>query len=221
MNKELLLAYFKRGLIPGPSETEEAFLIRAKASAARSEWNGLPLLDPAWGFSIDWVPLVYSKKKLLPWEGAIFWTDYIQLHPKLQTQTLYGNSQTEILHHESIHAARVAFNEPAFEEFLAYATSSAQWKRLFGPLFTRVWEFPLFALSLFSPWTLPIPLFFLARLVYKHRLFARAKKTIPLPILLCLTDHEIRTQTLPLTTPRGELIAALKEKTLMEGYIKS
>lgn len=212
MNKELLLSCFKRGLIPGPSETEEAFLNRVKASLPRLEWISIPPLAPEWGFSIDWVPIVYSKKKLLPWEGAIFWEDHIQLHPKLQTQTLCGNSQTEILHHESIHAARAAFNEPAFEEFLAYSTSPSKWKRLLGPLFTRVWEFPLFALSLFSLWTLPIPLFFLARLIYKQRVFARAKKKIPLPILLCLSDKEIQTQTLPITALRGELVKALREE---------
>ncbi len=220
MNKELLLAYFKRGLIPGPSETEEAFLNRVKASPARSEWSSVPPLESVWGFTIDWVPLVYSKKKLLPWEGAIFWADHIQLHPKLKTQKLYGNSQTEILHHESIHAARTAFNEPAFEEFLAYSTSQTKWKRLLGPLFTRMWEFPLFTLSIFSPWTLPLPLFFLSRLIYKHLVFARAKKKIPLPILLCLSDKEIQTQKLPTTTLRGELIIALKEQLLITAHLE-
>lgn len=213
MREESLLAYFKRGLIPGPSETEEEFLARAEASSPRSEWDAIPPLSSEWGFSIDWVPLIYSKKKLFPWEGAIFWSDHIQLHPKLQTQNLYGNSRTEILHHESIHAARTAFNEPAYEEFLAYATSHSKWKRLLGPLFTRLWEFPLFTLSLFSPWTLPIPLFFLSRLIYKHIIFARAKKKIPLPILLCLTDKEIQSQTIQATFLRGQLIEKLSMRS--------
>lgn len=212
MNKELLLAYFKRGLIPGPSETEEAFLNRVEASPARPEWNEVPPLASVWGFSIDWVPLVYSKKKLLPWEGAIFWSDHIQLHPKLQTQNLFGNSQTEILHHESIHAARIAFNEPAFEEFLAYATSQSKWKRFLGPLFTRIWEFPLFALSLFSLWTLPVPLFFLVRLIQKHIVFHRAQKKFTFPILLCLTDNEIRTRTVQATSLRKQLIEELSTR---------
>lgn len=213
-NKELL-SFFKRGLIPGPSETEEEFLKRVEASPPLPAWSAIKPLPTQWGFTIDWVPLVYSKKKLLPWEGALFFDDHIQLHPKLQTKKLFGNSLTEILHHESIHAARIAFNEPRFEEFLAYCTSPS-WKRLIGPLFSRIWEFPLFALSLlFFPYALPISLFFLARLFYKHHLFSRAKKTFPLSVLLCMTDQEIYTCFCPAKTdlsvasPRQQLISLL------------
>lgn len=210
-----LLSFFKRGLIPGPSETEEEFLKRAEASPPLPAWSVIEPLPSQWGFTIDWVPLVYSKKKLLPWEGALFFDDHIQLHPKLQTKNLFGNSLTEILHHESIHAARSAFHEPHFEEFLAYCTSPS-WKRLIGPLFSRIWEFPLFAISLlFLPYALPIPLFFLARLFYKHHLFSRAKKALPLPVLLCMTDQEISTRFYPTKTDlpgsslRQRLIALL------------
>jgi hypothetical protein len=216
-----LLSLFKRGLIPGPSETEEAFLLRASSRPPLPDWNDVPPLPSAWGFSIDWVPLSYSSKKLLPWEGAIFWdTPLIQLHPALQTKTLFGNSLSDILHHESIHAAREAFHEPAFEEILAYSVSRSPWKRFFGPLFQRIWEFPLFAaafffLSFFPLVSFPILSFFVLRLFYKQLLFYRLKKKLPLPILLCLTDREIRTLALttakltPDSTLRGQLIAAL------------
>ncbi len=211
-----LLFLFRRGLIPGPSETEEEFLLRAESRQPLPEWGSIPPLPLKWGFSIDWVPLIYAKKKLLPWEGAIFWTTHIQLHPKLQTKKLYGNTLTDILHHESIHAAREAFNEPQFEELLAYTTSPASWKRLIGPLFSRIWEFPLFALSLFFlPYSFPIPVFFLLRLFYKQVLFHRLKKKLPFPVLFCLTDREIRTLALsnkkftPDTSLRGHLISFL------------
>jgi len=219
-----LLSLFRRGLIPGPSETEEAFLFRASSRPPLPDWNDVPPLPSAWGFSIDWVPLSYSSKKLLPWEGAIFWdTPLIQLHPVLQTKTLFGNSLSEILHHESIHAAREAFHEPAFEEILAYSVSRSRWKRFFGPLFQRIWEFPLFAAAFFFFSFLPLisfPIlsFFIFRLVYKQLLFYRLKKKLPLPVLLCLTDREIRTfarsnvSFAADSTPRGQLIAALLNK---------
>ncbi|MGH2613117.1 MAG: hypothetical protein ACRDFB_08750, partial [Rhabdochlamydiaceae bacterium] len=152
-----------------------------------------------------------------PWEGAIFWTTHIQLHPTLQTKNLYGNSLTDILHHESIHAAREAFHEPQFEEMLAYSISPSRWKQVLGPLFQRLWEFPLFMLSLFFPFTLPISAFFLLRLFIKQLLFHRVKKKLPLPVLLCLTDREIRTLALsnkkfiPDSSLRGHLISSLIE----------
>lgn len=195
---------FRRGLLPGPFETEEAFFARAARCPSRPEWGSLPPLPSSWGFSIDWVPLIYSKTKLLPWEGAIFWGTHIQLHPRLKTQpSMWGNSLVDVLHHESIHAAREAFNEPQFEEILAYATASSKWKQFIGPLFTRVWEFPLFLVSMFFvPYALPLPLFFLLRLFYRQVLFYRAKKRAPLSVLVCLTDKEIRS----LARPKGELV---------------
>ncbi len=217
MDDEKLLSFFKRGLIPGPSETEEEFLKRTAASPPLPAWSAIKPLPSHWGFTIDWVPLIYSKKKLLPWEGALFFDDHIQLHPKLQTQNLFGNTLTEILHHESIHAARITFHEPRFEEFLAYSTSRS-WKRLIGPLFSRPWEFPLFALALLLvPYALPIPLFFLLKLSYNHYLYSRVKKRLPPPVLLCLTDQEIRTGWYDLTNSlRTQLIKALlKDKKII------
>lgn len=216
MTSDELLALFRRGLIPGPSESEEEFFRRAQERIPRPEWTDVTPLSFEWGFKVDWVPLLYSKKKLLPWEGAIFWATHIQLHPTLQTKKLFGNSLTDILHHESIHAAREAFNEPQFEELLAYTTAPSLWKRWIGPLFSRIWEFPLFAISLFFlPFTLPIPAFFLLRLLYLQLTFHRLKKRFPFPVLFCLTDQEIRTlgrtsqPFVPDGSPRGRLIAAL------------
>ncbi len=197
MEAKELLTLFQRGLIPGPTEKEEDFLSRVKAHPPLIEWEKVKPLPSQWGFSVDWVPLVYSSQKLLPWEGALFWVtkekSHIQLHPKLQSRSLWGNSLQDILHHESIHAAREAFNEPQFEEFLAYLTASSPWKRFLGPLFQRGWEFPLFTLSLFFlPYTVPIPLFFFLRLFYKHWVLSRVKKKVSLPVLICLTDREIK-----------------------------
>ncbi len=205
MEADKLLAFFRQGLIPGPDESEEAFLKRAEARPPlpSPEWRQIaPALFSTWGFSIDWVPIHFSSQHLLPWEGALFATTenglpFIQLRSK----NLWNNSREEILLHEAIHAARETFNEPKFEEFLAYAASSSRWKRWLGPLFERRWEFFLFASALFLfPWIpliCSVPLsFFLLRLCYKHLLFSRLKKKVPLPIILCMTDHEIQASAL-------------------------
>jgi len=205
VRSDQLLALFQRGFIPGPHESEEAFLMRVQSRPSLSlpEWQEIASsLQREWGFSIDWVPITYSAKKLLPWEGALFWIQedgnpLIQLRRSLQSKKMWGNSRPEILLHEAIHAARETFNEPRFEEFLAYTTSHTSWKRWLGPLFQRPWEFPLFALAVFGIALFPLAsclilAFFIGRSFYNHYLFYSLKKKIPLPILLCLTDSEIR-----------------------------
>lgn len=227
MEPDQLLAFFKRGLIPGPAETEEAFLRRVESHMPLPfpEWKEMaaPLMEKC-GFSIDWVPITYSSKQLLPWEGAVFWVQQngkplLQLRPSLQTKNLWGNSRNEILTHEAVHAAREAFNEPKFEEFLAYSTSRTSWKYWIGPFFRRPWEFPLFAAALFAlpmlPWiSVPLLLLFFGRFFKRLFLFRRLKKTTPFPILLCLTDQEIEAGAISLSyapSLRLQLIQRLKE----------
>lgn len=221
-----MLEFFRRGLIPGPHESEEAFFKRVESHPRliSPEWDKLaPLQSDLCGFSIDWVPIIYSTKKLLPWEAAVFWVQenqsFIQLRPSLQTKNLFGNSSTEILLHEAVHAAREAFNESTFEEFLAYSVSPSRFKRWLGPLFKRPWEFPLFTIALFF---LPlIPLIsgpalaiFLGLFFYQHFCFRRLKKKFPFPVLLCLTDQEIRTgRIVPDGSPRSRLIESLLQQS--------
>lgn len=195
MKVEELLSFFQRGLIPGPAESEAAFMERVKARVSLSlpEWEEIALpLQEQWGFCIDWVPIFYCPKKLLPWEGAVFSTEN-----KGAPQIFLRKKSQEILMHEAIHAAREAFDEPVFEELLAYTTSPTLWKHYAGPLFQHMWEFPLFALAVFFmpffPWIASaVVVFFLGRLLYRQTLFHRMKKNVSLSVLLCLTDREIR-----------------------------
>jgi hypothetical protein len=212
-----MIAFFKRGLIPGPGETNEQFLLRVAKRKPLQEWKLISSLPPEWSFSVDWVPIKFSSKKLFPWEGAVFWDGpLIQVHPALQKGKLFGNSLEDLLHHESIHAAREAFHEPMFEEVLAYSVSRSPWKRFFGPLFQRTWEFPLFALAifflpLFPLFAGPIVALFLLRLMYKQLVFYRIKKKYPLSVIICLTDREIRSHNVLFSdgSPRSRLIHQL------------
>lgn len=88
-----LLAYNKEGLIPGPNESEEDFLVRTEAcldlkSLLSQEENLLPfkvelsqkpleeasaLTIPLFGIYPTWLPLFFSNYKLTPWHGGCAW----------------------------------------------------------------------------------------------------------------------------------------------------
>ena len=203
----------KRGLIPGPNETKEDFLLRV---------NSLKLHPPHpiifFEITPDWVP-IYTKKGLPFWEGATTWIEgshcSIQLKP-----TPFFYSQEEILSHELVHATRLLFNEPRFEEILAFRTSKNPLRRYFGPLFTRPFESLLFVILLLLSWilytldlflaegdlgnyALSLPAFILffclIRLIRSQWLFRKTLKTLTqilkkkaLSAMLYLTDQEIK-----------------------------
>ena len=142
IHDDALLEYFHRGLIPGPDESEEAFLFRVEQAKplAHPEWSDLAL-----PFKIDWVPITYSNHKIAWWEGAATWISgedlpAVQLRKSFERGFFLGYKRSEVLSHEAVHAARMRFEEPLFEEVLAYSTASQAWKRFLGPLFSRTWD---------------------------------------------------------------------------------
>lgn len=194
-----LLGYFHRGLIPGPEESEEAFLKRAELAK--------PLGHPEWSeavlpFKIDWVPLIYSNQKMAWWEGAATWISdqglpSIQLRKSFEKGSFLGYKRSDVLSHEAIHAARMRFEEPYFEEVLAYSTAPQAWKRFFGPLFSRTWE-PLvliaaMTLGIFWLWV-PMSLIGvgLGWLSYRQWVFKKCCRKLSLPVVLTLTDQEMK-----------------------------
>lgn len=196
-----LLESFQRGLIPGPAESEEAFLLRIKKAQPlfHVEWKDV---TSPFGFVIDWVPISYSNKQIAWWEGAATWISedqlpQIQLRKKFQNGSFLGYQRSDVLAHEAVHAARMCFEEPQFEEILAYATSSQAWKRFLGPLFNRTWQPLLLILAMVAGifWPL-IPLVFigfsLGWLNYKQSIYRRCCRRFSLSFVLCLTDAEMR-----------------------------
>lgn len=154
-----------------------------------------------------WMPLTFSNRRLMPWQGAamcVFENDageklpLIQLRTRFKKGRLLSTSKEEVLLHEMVHALRAPFNEPRFEELLAYSLSSSKWRRCIAPLFRRprdaalllsflllsllTQSLSLFFLSSFLLLLLPfmalLPFFYLlwlsAALVRDRRLFKRA-----------------------------------------------
>ena len=200
-----------RGLIIGPDESQEAFDKRVQASIPHTTIS-------VFGLKPDWIPVHYSNKSLAPWEGGCAWIHEgkvaLQLRKVLEKRESYLGlvSKEELLQHEAVHAMRVAFEEPRFEEVLAYQTSRSRFRRSFGPFFRSPRESVLFlSCMLLFPLTVPFPFlqlpfaallagittYGLFRLTRTQSIFGRAKRNLskltenPRALMLHLTDKEI------------------------------
>lgn len=211
------------GFIPGPNEGEVEFFSRIKALQDPHNEELIPLEDwknaqkttyKLFSFSAHWIKAFYSNQGLKPWEGAAIW-----MGNDVKVQLRYGfkkgkylkiYSRDELLAHEAVHAARMAFQEPRFEEFFAYMTSSKKWRRIMGPLFQTPRETLIFIIILLLSMVsslinlnfvfLPILMVFLLtiRLIKVRKTFKQASRKLenflkgdPLPFLFRLTDKEI------------------------------
>lgn len=117
----------------------------------------LPLFD----ITPTWIPIIFSNQKLTPWHGGCAWifqlteetpmAAFFQLrrHFKNNKRYLGIYDRSELLAHESAHVGRMMFEEPRFEEILAFRTSSSFFRRWFGPIVQAPWEGMLFLFSLF------------------------------------------------------------------------
>lgn len=226
---------YQEGFVAGPAEDAKAFFSRVK------EVRTL-LQDPeslGKGPLEQVTPSLYafrSNRHLPFWTAAVTWIfplpsgaslPLLQL-PKKRRLFCFANEK-EILAHESIHALRAAFNEPKFEEILAYRTSSSAFRRLFGPLFTSTKESGLFlllclgAIACGNPLLIFLPLLpWLLRLFLRQRQFFRARHHLPDALLQLLTDREIIQASkgdfsfFQKMNPRMQQIHAIFEKRLTD-----
>ena len=250
--KTICATSYENGLIPGPEETEEAFQTRSQyclnlKKRLACEFNEkLPFTSEDLGaedvleealsevkqryqINPSWIPIFFSRYKLLPWHGGCAWifkltkeeptAALMQLRPEFKKSRRFLKiyDRKELIAHELCHVGRMMYNEPKFEEFLAYRLSKSRFRRFFGPIISSSLESVLFILALLtllfidvafifsgatSPlWLKLIPLglvlIALVRLVYRHRCLNRASQTLQAltpnaeAILFRLTDREI------------------------------
>ena len=177
MRDEELLKYNRQGFIPGPLEDEMKFLERISyCQNLEADIEETPVLfTPSkefdkelyrkTGFTLDWVPVIYSNKDLALWHGGCAWIfqkesgnvkgAFFQLRrPFSMKEKVFGYTKEEILMHESVHVARMEFEEPQFEEFLAYRTSKSRLRRYLGPIISKSHEVIFFFLALLLPFLL-------------------------------------------------------------------
>jgi hypothetical protein len=108
----------------------------------------------------SWIPLFFSNYKLSPWHGGCAWIfqqkEDTPLGAFFQLRQAFRNSSVwlgiykreELIAHEVAHVGRMKFEEPIFEEFLAYRSSSSGFRRYFGPIIAAPWESLLFVFIL-------------------------------------------------------------------------
>lgn len=229
-----LLLYNTQGWIPGPQEGEEEFLSRIAATRIQGGSSQNPYISAAqektkelFGFICPDLCPVYDDRNLSLWQGAALWVcsneegiefPQVQLRKTFQKGRFLRYRTEEVLSHEIAHAARIKFQEPGFEEILAYHTSQRLFHRFLGPLFrsprdgiyllgslilsvVAVWmdvKDPFFTYSLYIPFVVFMVLFL--RLCLFQLVFTCCKKKIrcmvgevdrALEVLFRLTDREI------------------------------
>ncbi len=132
-----------------------------------------PLTASLYDFSCRWIPLYFSNSKLSYWHGGCAWIfqetkdsptgAILQLRKALAaSDSLFFGlyKRTELIAHELAHAGRMQFQEPKYEELLAYQTSSSPFQRYFGPIVQSSAESMIFLLVLLTIFLLDIFLLF-------------------------------------------------------------
>ena len=200
---------FEEGFVPAPGEADAAFYLRVKKT--KEKWLSPEKIHE---FPIETTtpPFIFRSNKKLPfWVGGMTWIltfddgckiPFIQLPKTLRRYTF--TKEEEILAHERVHALRVAFNEPIFEEILAYQSSPSKFRRFFGPLCATTKETSLVMGSFlvgivpYCFWISPLVICtLLIRLFKRQRLLKRAKLALqkrlkhPEIAILLLSDPEI------------------------------
>lgn len=125
--------------------------------------EALAITQRLYKISPSWIPLFFSNYRLLPWYGGCAWIfkkeipfssdtppptgAFLQLRKSFYKakKRLWIYERSELIAHELVHVGRMEFNEPKFEEHLAYRTSSSKWRQWWGPIAQSPWETTLFA----------------------------------------------------------------------------
>lgn len=206
----------------------------------------------------SWIPIFFSRYKLLPWHGGCAWifklkkedptAALMQLRPEFKNNRRFLKiyERKELIAHELCHVGRMMYNEPKFEEFLAYRLSESRFRRLFGPIISSSFESVLFILTLLtilfidaafifsdseSPlWIKLIPLglisIALVRLFYRHRCLNQTSRVLQAltpnaeAILYRLTDNEIFQISRKTAEETREYLLSAKRQTLREKILK-
>lgn len=192
--------------LQGPNESDSAFAKRIQLTkVAAQNPQILGLQDVQVGkFHLPWLIYKVSNKKLAPWEAAATWViehEGVKI-PFLQVRKRYTNNN-EVLNHELVHILRIAFDEPRFEEIIAFDQSKSRLRKWLGPLFRTPKESLLFLaitigasiVGIFFPlaFTIPFAVFFAfsLRLFRDLRIYSRCKKKHSLEGILKMSDREI------------------------------
>lgn len=217
--QEKLLQLNKRGLVHAPDESDESFFLRCRNSPPIESYPRSTRALELYDIEPDWVWLLFENKGLRFWEGGCTWIERnhisLQLNKAFKYRKKYfGYARKEVIAHELVHVVRASFEEPVFEEILAYQTSTSAFRRYFGPILRTTKETTLFwgafsflvvagLFSIFQSAAYMGMAFLLMggslRLFRSQQIFRKTRKKLSalvgkekaLPVMLRLTDREI------------------------------
>lgn len=190
--------FFDLGFIPGPNESRSQFFLRVRKTR-----EYLKTLPPEKKCSYPFIHQTESKK-------APFWIGgctQIFEHAGVRMASIELNKRLklpEVLAHECVHYRRLMFDEPQYEEILAFSTSNT-WRNKWGALLeqgSKSLFFTMYAISLIGCLTnygmlVLLPLmtlgFYARRLKKKLKKYETIKTTVPEclhKILIGFTDKE-------------------------------
>ncbi len=118
------------------------------------------LSEQIFGIQPLWIPLFFSNWKLLPWHGGAAWIFQLEENGPLgvllqlrksfyhQSRYLGMYDRDALIAHELAHAGRMAFEEPKYEELLAYRAIKKGLSAKFGAILQSSFESKLFVYSL-------------------------------------------------------------------------
>lgn len=113
-----------------------------------------------YGMAAAWVPLFFSNYQLAPWHGGCAWifqfdetvpmAAFLQLRARFRDHVTYLGlyHRDELIAHELSHVGRMMYEEPKFEEILAYRSSKSHLRRWLGPIVQSSKESLFFILAL-------------------------------------------------------------------------
>lgn len=122
--------------------------------------QAIPITKKLYDIEPKWIPIFFSNYKLAPWHGGCAWIYQVEENSStgafFQLRRNYKNSvrylmydRNELVSHELCHVGRMMFQEPKYEEILAYRSSKSKFRRWFGPIVQSSLESLIFVLSLF------------------------------------------------------------------------
>ncbi len=113
-----------------------------------------------YGIAPSWVPLFFTNYQLAFWHGGCAWifqlnnttpfSALLQLRSNFTRKKKYLGlyERDELIAHEMSHVGRMLYEEPKFDELLAYQTSPSSFRRWFGPIAQSSRESFIFVLVL-------------------------------------------------------------------------
>lgn len=177
-----------------------------------------------YGFRTDWLPAYYSSQETGHFSAgvSVFLDDLlpiVYLSGAFLKKTVHrGYTAEETLAHECVHAARIAFpDRSAYDEYFPCQVHKSKFRRLAGNSF-RKWQltavfFVGLTMAFLNPFLLFFPLLVLLAEFHLNRQIRNAGRQIralglrPEPVLLRLSDAEIR------ELASGRIPACLSDET--------